>query len=162
MPLCARAVNSWASPCRELRPAEGASLMRVYVVSSPLTHVDKDGLAKHKWDSPYCIALRNTIDDLKKETEDRYKELDDDLLGMPERLGPGEKLRETIRGHRTLINIYDNILKRRQKEFDDDCDPPPPGCDVDPPVSKPERAPVSRAFRFEFRGVPIVMPSLGF
>jgi len=63
--------------------------------------LDRDGrVVNMPPDSLHCIALRKRIQDLKEECRIRIEEYDDDKLGLPERLGPGEKLSDTRRGHR--------------------------------------------------------------
>lgn len=43
-------------------------------------------------------------------------------MGLPERLSPNEKLFESKRGHRTLINKDDSILRKMEKRYDDECE----------------------------------------
>lgn len=92
-----------------------------YVDSSPLSFIDRLGLAKHKPDSAHCTELKNKIERVRKDLEKRYDELKRNPLNLPERIGPGESLASTQRGHRTLINIYDNNLRDLEKKYDDEC-----------------------------------------
>jgi len=93
----------------------------IYAGANPLLFADPMGL-KHKANSAYCKDLRRKIDNLKKDLDKRWTELADDPLGLPERLGPGEKLSETKRGHRTLINTRDRNLRDVEKKYAEDCE----------------------------------------
>ncbi|AOA59578.1 hypothetical protein [Acinetobacter larvae] len=51
----------------------------------------------------------------------RYPDLLENRLNLPERIGPGEKLSQTIRGHRTLINSTDSNLRDWEDRYDNEC-----------------------------------------
>jgi hypothetical protein len=92
-----------------------------YVEANPISFLDALGLAKHKPDSKHCKALKKKIEDVRKDLDKRWDELDRNPLNLPERIGPKERLSETRRGHRTLINKNDANLRRLEKKYDEDC-----------------------------------------
>ena len=92
-----------------------------YVEGNAVSFLDRLGLAKHKPDSQHCKSLRGKIDRARKDLDRRWDELDRNPLNLPERIGPGEQLQETRRGHRTLINKNDANLRKLEQEYDDDC-----------------------------------------
>ncbi len=106
---------------------KGGANLYGYVEGGPLTFIDPMGL-KRLASSEFCQSRKRNIENLKKELNDRWKELDANILNLPQRIGPGEMLSQTIRGHKTLINQYSNHLKDRQIEYERECedDPPPP------------------------------------
>jgi RHS repeat-associated protein len=89
-----------------------------YVGSDPIGYADPLGL-KFGRSHPHCVAIRNKIKGLQNELDTRWSEL---VGGLPERVGPGESLRETMRGHRKLINKADTNLRYWEKQYDEDCD----------------------------------------
>ncbi|EEL9743104.1 RHS repeat protein [Salmonella enterica subsp. enterica serovar Muenchen] len=90
-----------------------------YTDGNPINYVDPLGLKKFPRNHPHCIGIKNKITGLRNELDKRWSEL---IGGLPERLGPGERLAETMRGHRTMINQKDSILRRWEKQYDEDCD----------------------------------------
>jgi hypothetical protein len=58
----------------------------------------------------------------RKELDDRWNELAENRLGLPERVGPNEKLNQSKRGHRTKINDHDSNLRKLEKRYDDECE----------------------------------------
>jgi RHS repeat-associated protein len=104
----------------------------VYAGANPLTFTDPMGL-KHKASSAHCKALQKKIDNLMKNLDDRWADLAEG--GLPERLAnpKNEPLSATMRGHRTLINDRDSVLRKWEKRYSDECEPddPPSGgtCD---------------------------------
>jgi RHS repeat-associated protein len=112
-----------------------------YVDGDPLNYSDPLGLAKFDPNSDYCKALRKTIANLQKEVLDRWNEYDEDRLNLPERIGPGEQLRSTRRGHRTLITKYDFALRDAQRRYDRDCGGGPPQCPKPAPQPSPSSQP---------------------
>ncbi|MCY4747421.1 Ig-like domain repeat protein [Pelomonas sp. UHG3] len=93
-----------------------------YVGGNPLSYADPLGL-KQKASSPHCKALQRKIDNLMKDLDDRW--LDLQKGGLPERLASptNEPLRSTMRGHRTLINDRDSVVRKWEKRYDDECEP---------------------------------------
>jgi len=110
---------------------EGGQLnFYAYVNGDPLNYIDPSGLAKHDPSSLYCRNLAVKIKNIGDQLDKRWQELDQG--GLPEYIGPGESFYETMRGHRTIINIMDRNRRDLQDKYDDDCGPPPP------PVKCPE------------------------
>lgn len=97
-----------------------------YVTSNPISYVDPIGL-KLKASSAHCKALRNKIKNFQEQLDERWKELGLNRKGLLERVGPGEALADSMRGHRTLINIRDSEMRKWEKKYSDDCE------DDDPP-----------------------------
>jgi RHS repeat-associated protein len=101
----------------------------LYVDGNPMNAIDPSGLIRHSPDSEYCKAVETRMDNLQRDLKKRLDEYDQDAGGLPERIGPGESLYQTRRGHRTLINKYDRYLRDAEKDYDDNCRPPPaPPC----------------------------------
>jgi RHS repeat-associated protein len=93
-----------------------------YVDDGSTRFVDSRGLVRQDPSSPYCQDLAAKIERIRKRIETRrYKELEEDKWTLPQRLGPGESLRDTVRGHQTLINIESQNLRRLEDKYDDDC-----------------------------------------
>ncbi|WP_174430038.1 RHS repeat-associated core domain-containing protein [Burkholderia metallica] len=90
-----------------------------YAGGNPVSYYDPLGLKKFGRNHPHCVAIREKMTGLKNELDTRWSEL---VGGLPERIGPGERLAETMRGHRTIINQKDSILRRWEKQYDKDCD----------------------------------------
>ncbi|MFJ1214043.1 RHS repeat-associated core domain-containing protein [Burkholderia pyrrocinia] len=90
-----------------------------YAGGNPVAYYDPLGLKKFGRNHPHCVAIREKITGLQNELDTRWSEL---VGGLPERIGPGERLAETMRGHRTMINQKDSILRRWEKKYDEDCD----------------------------------------
>ena len=104
-------------------------------VSDPSQWVDPMGLDRRPFSkpksSPHCQAILKKIEGHIKELYDkRYPDLSQNALGLPERIGPGEKLSQTVRGHRVLINIHDKELRKWQKRYDDECFDDDDKCDT--------------------------------
>lgn len=93
-----------------------------YAGSNPSSFIDVLGLSKHDPSSQYCQDLRKKIENVRKDLEKRYDELRSNLQELPQRIGPGEKLADTVRGHRTLINIHTQNLRRLEDKYDAECD----------------------------------------
>ena len=56
-------------------------------------------------ESPHCEALKRKVDNLRREIfEKRWPDLMSNPNNLPERIRPGEKRRDTVRGHRSLLN----------------------------------------------------------
>jgi len=90
-----------------------------YAGGNPVAYYDPLGLKKFGRNHPHCVAIRQKMTGLQNELDTRWTEL---VGGLPERIGPGERLAETMRGHRTIINQKDSVLRRWEKQYDNDCD----------------------------------------
>jgi RHS repeat-associated protein len=99
-----------------------------YTEGNPLSYSDPLGLKKFGKNHPHCIAIRNKKIGLQNELDMRWSKL---TGGIPERIGPGEALKETMRGHRKLINKADSRLRKWEKQYDNDCDDNDPDNDGD-------------------------------
>jgi hypothetical protein len=67
-------------------------------------------------ESEKCRRLREKVENLKKEIyEKRIPDLEANPQNLPRRIGPGEKLRDTVRGHEKLLNRQ----LRRYRELED-------------------------------------------
>jgi RHS repeat-associated protein len=74
--------------------------------------------------SEKCIALAQKISNLEKEIYGkRIPDLAANPGNLPERIGPGEDLRDTVRGHRTLLNRQMRRLRELQDKYDKECSP---------------------------------------
>lgn len=62
------------------------------------------------------------MQNLQNDLDDRWSDLAADPLGLPERIGPGEKLSQTKRGHRTMINDRESNLRKFEKRYTDECE----------------------------------------
>ena len=99
-----------------------------YVDNNPLKYIDPLGLAKQAANSAHCTALRRKIQNFNNDLDTRWSELGANPLGLPERIGPGEALSSTRRGHRTIINDRESRLREYERRYAEECDdePPPP------------------------------------
>lgn len=80
-------------------------------------------------ESQHCRNLRETIENLRKEV---YGKRIPDLASnssrpnpLPYRIGPGEKLRDTVRGHEKLLNRQWRRLNELEDQYDRECKPCP-------------------------------------
>ena len=110
-----------------LRFVDGPS-MYAYAGSSPLSATDFTGLAgvpPPSQKQQKCASIKRRIDNLTEEIKRQFDNLDSDPLGLPERIGPGEMLSQTRRGHRTLLNKYWNDREKAQNDWtSNNCDDP--------------------------------------
>jgi RHS repeat-associated protein len=92
-----------------------------YIGGNPLSYSDPMGLAPKRFgkNHPHCKGIRGKMTGLQNELDTRWGEL---VGGLPERIGPGERLAETMRGHRKLINKADSNLRYWEKNYAEDCD----------------------------------------
>ncbi|WP_304001686.1 RHS repeat-associated core domain-containing protein, partial [Methyloversatilis discipulorum] len=76
-----------------------------------------DGGESHK-----CQALRKKIENLRKEVFDkRIPDLEANSGNLPRRIGPGEGLRDTIRGHEKLLNRQWRRLNELEEKYIKEC-----------------------------------------
>jgi len=69
-----------------------------------------------------CRRLAEKIANLRKEVyEKRIPDLENNPGNLPERIGPGEKLRDTVRGHRKLLNRQWRRLEELEDKYDKEC-----------------------------------------
>ncbi|WP_283129722.1 RHS repeat domain-containing protein, partial [Neisseria lactamica] len=75
-----------------------------------------------------CASIASRIQHLKDEIyKKRIPALESNPLNLPWRIGPGETLRDTVRGHVTLLNsAYSKLAKAEKEWVDNGCDKPPP------------------------------------
>ena len=78
-------------------------------------------------ESQKCRNLRETIENLRREIFDkRYPDLASNSTRsnpLPYRIGPGEKLRDTVRGHEKLINRQLRRWRELEDEYNRECRP---------------------------------------
>jgi type VI secretion system secreted protein VgrG len=126
-----------------LGPSVGQANTYAYVDQNPLRFIDPVGLAKHDPSSLQCQRLLDRINGLKREIDQRWGEISSDEGRLPSCIGPGEKRYQTVRGHVSIVNEKDSILRRLENQYDDDCGSPPkcPGTSPQPvPILPPEVA----------------------
>jgi len=92
-----------------------------YVGGNPLSFTDRFGL-KQKASSAHCVALRKKMQNFQSDLDDRWADLAADRLALPDRIGPGELLSTTKRGHRTLINERESRLRKFEKRYSEECE----------------------------------------
>ena len=80
----------------------------------------------------HCVAIKNKIDNINQDLDERWDELCRNPQNQPERIGPGELRCETRRGHRSLINEATRNRDYWQDRYDNEC-----GDDDDDPGSLP-------------------------
>lgn len=69
-----------------------------------------------------CRFLREKIERLRKEIfGKRIPALETNPSNLPEYIGPGERLRDTVRGHRTLLDQQLRNLRRLEDKYDKQC-----------------------------------------
>lgn len=130
---------------------EGGISTFTYVVGNPFVAIDADGLNAIvlPWAEPMVTPkplvtpldpvlpltapndpssndfCRRLAERIKNATDEIYRKRWLDLLtnplGLPWRIGPGEKLRETVRGHEKLLNRRLRELKNLEDEYDQKC-----------------------------------------
>jgi len=72
--------------------------------------------------SEKCRRLSEKIENLRKEIyEKRIPDLQNNPGNLPERIGPGEKLRDTVRGHHKLLNRQWRRLRELENRYDKEC-----------------------------------------
>ena len=78
-----------------------------------------------------CRSLARKINETHNEIYNkRYPDLQSNPDGLPWRIGPGEKLKQTIRGHEKLLNRRLNELKKLENEYLEKCVPLAMSCPV--------------------------------
>jgi RHS repeat-associated protein len=72
--------------------------------------------------SQKCKNLKKRINNLNDEIYNkRYPDLKANPGNLPQRIGPGEALRDTIRGHETLLNRQLRRVKELEEQYDKEC-----------------------------------------
>ena len=92
-----------------------------YAGSSPANHVDVLGL-KRPANSPHCIALREKMSRADAVRQKRLRDYEINARDLPERIGRGERLAQTRRGHRTLIRKSETDIKELENRYREECD----------------------------------------
>jgi RHS repeat-associated protein len=73
-------------------------------------------------ESDKCRRLREKVENLRTEVFDkRIPDLAANPLGLPRRIGPGETLASTIRGHEKLLNRQWRRFNELQDKYIDEC-----------------------------------------
>jgi len=87
----------------------------------PLPDIDPSGSGPNPANE-YCQSLLRRIENTRDEIYNkRYPDLESNPLELPERIGPGEKLCETVRGHEKLLNRRLRELRKLEDEYDKKC-----------------------------------------
>jgi len=82
------------------------------------------GGSKKDPNGEYCRSLANKISNTKDEIfNKRYPDLQSNPKTLPERIGPGEKMSETVRGHRKLLDRRLRELRSLEDEYSRSCIP---------------------------------------
>ena len=72
----------------------------------------------------YCRNLARRIANTRDEIYNkRYPDLQSNPQGLPNRIGPGEDLRDTVRGHEKLLNRKLQELRKLEDEYAEKCVP---------------------------------------
>jgi RHS repeat-associated protein len=111
---------------------EGSANAYLYVDGQPVDELDPSGLAKHEPDSEYCKSLKRRIANIYDQLQKRDADIRNNPQGLPQRIGPGERLRDTVRGHRTIVNRLNRQVRNLEKKYENDCGPDDPPCGVCP------------------------------
>ena len=83
---------------------------------------DNEAACPDDEESDKCRRLKEKIENLRKEIYDkRIPDLDNNPGELPEYIGPGERLRETVRGHRKLLDRQLRNLRRLEDRYDREC-----------------------------------------
>ncbi|WP_421794270.1 RHS repeat-associated core domain-containing protein [Hydrocarboniphaga effusa] len=74
--------------------------------------------------SPKCMALAQKIQNIRDEVYDkRIPDLEANPQNLPERVSPTEKLHESVRGHRKLLDRQLRRLRELEDRYDKECSP---------------------------------------
>ncbi|MCH2074358.1 MAG: hypothetical protein MK130_05805 [Puniceicoccaceae bacterium] len=73
-------------------------------------------------ESDKCKRLKRKIENLRREIYDkRIPDLENNPGDLPEYIGPGEKLRDTVRGHRKLLDRQLRRLRELEARYEKEC-----------------------------------------
>ena len=94
----------------------------LYAEGNPLRFTDPLGLAPRKLDpnGEECLALARKIANFRRKIAQRIRALEENPQKLPEFV-PGGKLRDSIDGHRILLQRARDNLARLEKLYDDKC-----------------------------------------
>jgi hypothetical protein len=71
--------------------------------------------------SQECRDLWQKMENIRKDISKREQEVARNQMNLPERIGPGERLRDTIRGHRKIIRKQERNLRELEKKYEQKC-----------------------------------------
>ncbi|WP_342315699.1 RHS repeat-associated core domain-containing protein [Lysobacter sp. FW306-1B-D06B] len=93
-----------------------------YVFGNPLSQVDPAGLARQKDpNGQECMALKQKIENIRKDIDKRRYEHGENPLGLPEKAWPGSKPRESREGHMGLIEDLESRLIELEAKYASEC-----------------------------------------
>lgn len=69
-----------------------------------------------------CWSLLRKMDNIKRDIAKREREILENT-DLSEYIGPGERLRDTVRGHRKIVRKLENRLRELEKKYDEKCTP---------------------------------------
>ena len=96
-----------------------------YDQAAPGVFPDADFYHYNDPNTQFCRSLARKIENLRKEIYDkRIPDLNQKPNPLPRRIGPGELLRDTIRGHEVLLTIQLFRLRNAEDTWDKKCGPP--------------------------------------
>lgn len=105
----------WFGPMEMTKPGE---------VVDPVLPIPDTGQPPNDPRSQKCLSLADKIVNLRKEVYDkRIPDLDANPGNLPERIGPGEQLRDTVRGHRKLLDRQMRRLRELEDRYEKECTP---------------------------------------
>ena len=108
--------------------ADGPSLYG-YAGTNPLKYTDPSGLTrKLNPDGDGCRALLRKIQNIKNDIAKRWKEYQDNPLGLPDVGSPGSKPRASRQGHLGLIRKLEERLAELEEKYAQQCSGGGPGC----------------------------------
>ena len=118
-----------------------------YVGGDPVSSIDRRGLsrANHKGqpmdpNGQGCLNIKKRIDNLKKEIQRQIDNLAANPRGLPEACPPGGSYKDSVQGHRELLDKYRKDLKNAEEEYDNRCAGGDDGPSATAPSITPEDA----------------------
>jgi RHS repeat-associated protein len=117
-------VLPWVEPILQIRPLPNSPAMPIDPV---LPIPDIPGIPNNQKKDPSgeeCRTLARRIANTRDEIfNKRYPDLEENPGLLPWRIGPGEKLKDTVRGHEKLLNRRLNELRKLEDEYAEKCVP---------------------------------------